>query len=359
MIMLDSVDEIKKLDKGNMLGSILRLADQFRQAWKQVKELPINESCSLAKNVVISGMGGSALGSRIIDSLLSDRVRTPIEIVNDYRLPNYVNNETLVVISSYSGNTEETISAFEDAQRKNARIFGITTGGRLSDLLKENKIDSYVFKPINNPSQQPRMGLGYSISATLAVLSYCNFIHLDDDEMEVAIKTLEEFVKEFSLEIPADRNLAKSLSVKLKDAIVVLIASEHLIGAAHAFKNQLNENAKVFSTLFDLPELNHHLMEGLRNPVSIKKLLHFVFLESDLYLNKVTKRYPITKEVIEENDVPVSVYKLRSEKKLDQILEVLALGSYVSFYLAMLYHIDPSPIPWVDYFKKRLTSSKV
>lgn len=359
MLNLDDIEEIKKLDKGNILGSITLIADQFRQAWKEVRQLNINESCSLSKNVVISGMGGSALGGRIIDSLLVDRVRTPIEIVNDYRLPNYVGSDSLVVVSSYSGDTEETLSVLDDAIKKNATVFGITTGGKLGDLLIEKNIDSYIFDPVYNPSGQPRMGLGYSISATLSVLSHCNFIHLDDTEMEGAFLTLEKFLKEYSVSVPANENIAKSLATKLKGVIPVLVASEHLVGACYTLKNQLNENAKVFATAFDLPELNHHLMEGLRNPVEVKKLLHFVFIESQLYLPQIIKRYPVTREVVTQNDISVTTYKLRSEKKLDQILEVLALGSYVSFYLAMLYHIDPSPIPWVDYFKKSLASSKV
>ena len=354
---LDSLEEIKKLDRGQVLPSIERLAGQISQAWKEVKSGDVPASCSLAKNVIISGVGGSALGGRIVDSLLADRARVPIEVFTEYNLPNYVKADTLVILCSYSGNTEETLYAGKEALNRGAMLYGITSGGKLKEFLAQNGVTGYIFDPRENPSNQPRMGLGYSIASVLAVLSKCEFINLLDSEIEDATGEAEKFISDYGVHAPENQNVAKLLAKKLKGKVPIIVASEHLLGSAHAFKNQLNENAKTFSGIFDIPELNHHLMEGLRNPYEIKKILHFLFVESHHYSKRVQLRYPLTKGVIEKNDIEADFYKTRASKKIIEIFELLVFSSYVSFYQAMLYGLDPTPIPWVDYFKQELSKS--
>lgn len=354
---LDSLDEINKLDTGNVLTSIEKLGAQIKQAWREVKEGEVPASCSLAKNVIVSGMGGSALGGRIVDSLLADRARVPIEVVTEYNLPNYVKADTLVILSSYSGNTEETLAIAGEALNRGAMVYGVTTGGALAEFLQENGFAGYIYQPTENPSNQPRMGLGYSIASVLAVLAKCEFINLLDSEMEEAIAEAEKLITDYGANVPENENVAKRLAIKLKGKIPVIIASEHLMGSAHTFKNQLNENAKTFGLTFDIPELNHHLMEGLRNPHEVKNLLHFLFIDSQHYSKRVKIRYPITKEVVEKNDIETEVYTTLGSKKIIEIFEILVLSSYVSFYLAIAYDLDPTPIPWVDYFKQALSKS--
>lgn len=357
MVNLDSLDEIKKLDKGGILTSIEKLPLQVKQAWGEVKGGEVPASCPLAKNVIISGMGGSALGGRIVDSLLPDRARVPIEVFTEYNLPNYVNKDTLVILSSYSGNTEETLAAGKEALNRGAMVYGITTGGKLSEFLKENTLNSCIFSPRENPCGQPRTALGYSIASVLAVLSKCEFINLLDSEMDETIEATQKFVTDYGARVPSGKNVAKALAQKLKAKIPVLIGSEHLLGSIHAFKNQLNENAKAFALAFDIPELNHHLMEGLRNPSEAKHFLHFLFMESEHYSKRVLVRYPLTREVVEKNEIETDVYKVQGTKKIIEIFELLTLSSFVSFYLALLYDIDPTPIPWVDYFKEALSKT--
>jgi glucose/mannose-6-phosphate isomerase len=354
---LDLLDEINKLDSGNVLTSIEKLGAQIKQAWREVKEGEVPASCPLAKNVIVSGMGGSALGGRIVDSLLADRARVPIEVVTEYNLPNYVSKDTLVILSSYSGNTEETLAVASEALNRGAMVYGVTTGGALGEFLNENGFAGYIYQPKENPSNQPRMGLGYCIASVLAVLAKCEFINLLDSEMEEAISEAEKLITDYGANVPENENVAKRLATKLKGKVPVIIASEHLMGSAHTFKNQLNENAKAFGLAFDIPELNHHLIEGLRNPHEIKNILHFLFIESQHYSKRVKIRYPITREVVHKNDIETEVYNTRGSKKIIEIFEILVLSSYVSFYLAMLYGLDPTPIPWVDYFKQELSKS--
>lgn len=351
---LDDLTRIEKLDKGKVLTSIALLAHQLKQSWEEVKVLNFGKLYREVQNIVVGGMGGSALGGRIVDSLFNDRLRVPLEIATDYHLPNYVNSKTLVVLSSYSGNTEETIASAHDAIAKKAQIFIVTTGGKLAELAKEENLISYVFKPIHNPSGQPRMGLGYSLGVILALFGKNNFITLTEEEIEKAIETTERFINEFGIRIPESENTAKSIAKSLHNKIINLMASEHLGGVAWAFKNQINENAKTFSTLFEISESNHHLLEGLKYPPSLREKAIFLMIESPHYYERILKRYPITLDVIEKNGSKGLVYKTVSKTKLEEVVEILVLGSYVSFYLAVLNDIDPSPIPWVDYFKSKM-----
>lgn len=354
---LDSLEEIKKFDEKGVLPSIKMLPDQARQAWEEVNNLKIKKKLSEAKNIVVCGMGGSGLGGRVVDSLFEKKIRAPIETFTQYFPPNYINKDSLVVISSYSGNTEEALSCFNEARKKGAQIFGITTNGKLSKLLEKEKIDSYIFEPMYNPAKKPRLAIGYSIFAFLALLNKTEFITISKGEVEKAFDVLEEYVKEFGPRASSKGNLAKSTAIKLRNRVPIIVSSEHLIGTAHVFKNQLNETAKIFSTSFDLPELNHHLLEGLGGPPKIKEILHFLFYSSELYSPDVKKRYPITQEVVSENSVEYSIYQTRSKTKLGQAMELLVFGSFVCFYLAFIAGVDPSEIPWVDFFKEKLSKN--
>jgi glucose/mannose-6-phosphate isomerase len=353
-----SIQEFKKYDTQDVLTSVRLFADQIEQAWNEAKENDLPQSCTLAKQIVICGMGGSALGGRIIDTIYPSSLRTPLEVFSEYHIPNYVGSGTLVILSSYSGNTEETLSAAYEAHQRHAQIFGITTGGNLANFLQKYNYPSYVFDPKNNPSGQPRLGLGYSLAAMLSVLSRCEFISLSNEEMQEAIRSTRRLLSDFAPDKEGSQNLTKSAAYALKNKFPILVASEHLFGAAYSFKNMLNESAKTFSVIFDLPEMNHHLLEGLRNPASIKEHMIFLFFESDLYDNQVKKRYAITSEVIKRNEIETISYKTISKTRLEQAFEILAFGLYTQFYLAMLYEIDPSPIPWVDYLKQELAKNR-
>lgn len=354
---LDSKEEIAKIDKENLVSSILKLPEQIEQAWREVGKLEIPLDYMRATNIIVTGMGGSALCGRVVDALTTDKIRTPFEVSTDFRLPNYVDENTLCIVSSYSGNTEETIesASTEIAQSQGTKIFGITTGGKLADFFKERKIPAYIFSPTNNPSGQPRMSLGYSITALLRVLSLLQYLSLAESEMLGAIKFVGQLVSDYGPDRPSNENLAKSLSLKLKGKAPVYVASDHLVGSIHVMKNQTNENAKTYANCFDIPELNHHLMEGLKFPAELRELLTFLFFESDLYKPEIVKRYPITREVIEKNEIQTLTYKMRGSTKLEQVYELLVLGSFVSYYLALLNGVNPTPIPWVDYFKEQLS----
>lgn len=353
-MILDELSQIKSLDKSGMLQSIEFLDEQCAEAFKDLRGLNIPASYSQVKNVVVAGMGGSALGAHIIDSLFFNELKVPLEIVNDYHLPAYVNKDTLVILSSYSGSTEETVSCLKEVKKRGSKVIVITHGKDLATFKEKNKLPGYLFTPHFNPCGSPRMGLGYTLFGTMLIFGKLGLVKFSDAEVKKSIKTIEKYNGLFGVKAESENNLAKKLAQELQNKIPIYFSSGFLAGSIHAATNQLNENAKNFAAWFLLPEINHHLMEGLVFPASLKEHLRFVFFESALNEEIIQKRFALTKEVAKQKGIGVSEYILQEKTKLGQVFEMLVLGSYVSFYLAMLYGIDPTPIPVVDWFKGRM-----
>ncbi len=352
--LLDNLEQIQALDKSNVLGSILALASQVEDAWDQVQALELSIDATKIRNVVVSGMGGSALGPDLIKRAFKRQLTVPFEIVNDYALPGYVNSGTLVVVSSYSGTTEETVATLHEAKAKQAQILVITTGGDLAQIARENNYGLYLIDPVSNPSNQPRMAIGYSVFGIVALLQKVGLLTLTDEEVNKVVATIRRVSATFNVDSPAERNQAKQLAFQILGRIPVFVAAEHLEGAVHVLQNQFNENAKTFAEYRIIPEMNHHLMEGLRFPQSNDNNLFFVMFDSHLYHERTQKRLKVTPQVIDSADIELVSYRLENESALEQIFEVITLGAFTNFYLAMLEGIDPAPIETVDFFKQEL-----
>ena len=340
----------KKETKGNgasVLESVKALGQQCTHAFEEASKVVVPENYFVTGNMVMCGMGGSGLGARVIESVYKDSLKVPLVRVNDYHLPGFVNFNSLVMASSYSGNTEETINNANEAIAKKAPWLAIGSGGALIELAKKEKVPFYEIVPTYNPSNQPRMAIGYSIIGQLVLAQKCKVINFGKPELDglvAAMKAISEI---------DTRNMAQ----KLQNKEIIFVSGEFLGGATQVWNNQINENAKAFCTHFSIPELNHHLMEGLMHPKSNKKELVFVFVNSTLYEGDIQKRFEITKDVVLQNKLPVLEFKAQSESKLSQTFEVIQFGAYVAYFLSALYKIDPTPIPWVDYFKKKMVES--
>lgn len=354
MNILDDVKKIKALDQNNVLGSINLLHKQCEQTWKDSGKIKIPASYKKVKNIVINGMGGSGLGAHIVDSLYSGELKIPLTVVNSYDLPGSVNQDTLYILSSYSGNTEEVLATFIEAKKRQAKIIGLACGGLLGHLLKENNFPVLKFNSEFNPCNSPRLGLGYSLFGLLGVLNKCQLIKVSAESVEEAIKFLTVADRNFNLEVPVVKNKAKRYAEALAGKMPQVVASEFLSGNAHVLANQFNESAKTFSSYFLISELNHHLLEGLSYPKANAQMLKFIFFYSHLYHPRNQARYEITEEVVAKNRIEYFEHRLSGKTKLAQVMEMLSLGSYISFYSAVLNGIEPSANPWVDYFKEKL-----
>ncbi len=344
-----TLEKIKELDKENYLGSIQNLPNQISQTWEEGKDLDIPQSYKDVNNITFCGMGGSALSAHIVKSLYLKQLKLTFEIVNDYTLPNYVNNKSLIICASYSGQTEEIIAVAQEAKKREAKIIGFSSGGKLQEVL--DGYPFYKFQPKFNPCKQARSGLGYSTVGLLAILDKLEFIKIDDQDIKNVVTFLKKRNENFSVE--ASVNPALRLAGTLQGKIAAIVGARFLTGNAHTFANQLNETSKTYANWYSLPELNHHLLEGLEHPKN--KSLIFVFLDSDLYDERIDKRIKTTKKVLGNLGIGSYQFEPKGENELIQSFECLLFSSYVSFYLAITEEIDPTPVPWVNYFKEQLS----
>jgi len=367
MNVLDDLQAIKKLDPNRAYDSIAAFPQQLEDIWRQVTatprrsashtvrgvvpSLPPSGESSTARGIVIAGMGGSALGGRIIQSLFETELKIPCQIVTEYQLPAWVGKNTLVIIASYSGNTEETLNCLADAEERGAKIFGITTGGKVGERIKAG-LPGMIFKPQHNPLGYPKTAIGYSLGGLLAFFEQTGLIKIN---FQQGLNEFKQIQKSFLSATPTEQNPAKKLAEFLQGKIGILIASEHLKGAAWAARNQINEIAHAYALFFDLPEMDHHLVEAFGNPLTAKKILGYVFLTAD-YHPHVKIRYPITEKIIQEHDTPTFTYNLQSKSRLAQALEIIQLGGFTAAYLSFLNHQDPGPEPWILKLKKQLAA---
>ena len=350
---LDSRERIAQLDASNMLGSIEALGKQIEHAWNDLKKIEFTAKTDI-KNVVISGMGGSALGADVIQHLFKSELTVPLYINRNYTLPAFVNEHTLVVLSSYSGTTEEVISAAADAETKGAQIMIICAGGALQELAEQKGYTFYKIDPVHNPSKQPRMAIGYSVFGTIGLLEKAGLLSISDSDVSAVTATISKQVENCTVEVSGESNPAKTLAYLMIDRQPFIVVADFLEGAAHVSANQHNENGKAFVNYKVVPEINHHLMEGLQFPKSNASTHFFIFVTSVLYPPKISLRMKITQHIVEENTIETTAVPLQATSKLEQAFELITLFSFCSFYLAMLEGIDPSPIPFVSSFKEKL-----
>lgn len=351
---LDDNEAIKKLDPSDVFGSIGMFPDQCEVSWQEASKVIFPESYRQVKNIVVCGMGGSRFTPRTVKELFQDAITVPYEIVDGYDLPGYVNEQTLVILSSYSGTTEEVLSCGTQAVGKKAKLAGVAFGGGVIDLLKKNNCPLYQFDAVKNPCGQPRIGGGYLLMAHMAFLKTLGFLALADTDIADAISWSRSVGATMNGTIETAKNPAKQLAGDLKEKHVFLVAAEFMRGFVNGFANQMNETAKNISDFRYIPEMNHHLLEGLKHPETLHTNGMFVFLESTLYSPKIQKRFAITEDVVAKQNVGTKSISFTGATKLSQILEGYVLAGYATFYLAMLYDTDPVAIPWVDYFKAQL-----
>lgn len=356
MHILDDQKLISKQDASGMRNSIAELYHQAEQTYREFKNVSIPKDYKNVNKVVINGMGGSSLGGHIIKSLFKNELKVPLEVINSYHFPNYLDNKTLYIVFSYSGNTEEPLSTIDSAIKRKSKIFCVSEqSGKLVKIAKAKKLPYYSFEEKYNPCGQPRMGLGYSIFSQLLLFNKLGLIIVSGQDFKKVINLLKNSAAKLNPSRQQKNNLAKKIASSIHPKIPLIVASEHLRGNAHAFANQINENAKQLSNPLKLPEINHHLLEGLRFPGFNKKDFIFIFIFSKNYFNRDQIRFRITSHIVKKQGFEAITINLKSAKTLFEAYEMLILGSYVSFYLAMLNRIDPSPIPWVDYFKNQLS----
>ena len=356
MINLDDTPAVIKLQGGEkVIDSIDGLGKQLAQAWKESQAITIPESYKNVSAIVVCGMGGSRFPALIIKELFKKHLKVPIEIQDNYFPPAWVGENTLVILSSYSGTTEEVLASGAAAYHQGAKkLLGITTGGDVAAFLKEKGAPCYVFEPTHNPSAQPRIGVGYMLGGLLGLIATLGLIDLDLSDVDRAIENLGALLWTNKIGVETSKNKAKQMALMIVDHYPYYIVSEFLTGAGNAIQNQTNETAKSIASYRVISELNHHLMEGLKHPKAHTEIALFIFFSSQLLSGPMQKRFQITREVVEKNNIKTLWHELAGKTEIEQIFELLGFGGYLTMYLSALYGEDPTAIPYVDYFKKKL-----
>jgi glucose/mannose-6-phosphate isomerase len=354
MVNLDDAKIYQQFDPENMLGHLHGLPRQCRAAWDKAIKFQLPEDYADIDKVVISGMGGSAIGGDLVRTLFSSNKKPIIFISREYDLPAFVDDRTLVIASGYSGNTEETLSAFSQALGTNSKKLAITTDGELRKLAENAGLPVFIIDYIS----QPRAALGYSFMPLIAFLQKLNFIGDISSEVEAMIQELDSQLKELEETVPASSNPAKQLAARLHGKIAVIYGAGILSEVAHRWKTQINENSKGWAFYETFSELNHNAVVGYQFPQEQASKIHVVLLRCPSLHQRILIRYGITGDFLEQSGISREIIDSRGKSKLSQMMSLIYLGDWVSYYLAMLNEIDPTPLNAVDYFKKRLSQIK-
>jgi glucose/mannose-6-phosphate isomerase len=347
---LDDIKLYPALDPEGMLERIKELPMQCKQAWQAAMSLALPPDYKNVNKVVVLGMGGSAIGGDLVRTLVQAEAKIPIIVHRDYGLPAYVDDKTLLIASSYSGNTEETLSGFEPALKTGARKIAVTSGGKLEKMAAAHRVP--VFKI--EYKAQPRAALGFSFIPTLGILQKLGLIGDKTAEVTETIQVLEKLATKLNEKSPIKSNPAKQLAQRLYGCLPVVYGAGIAAEAAHRWKTQLNENSKSWAFYEVFPELNHNATVGFSLPKEVASKIRVVLLRSPTFNQRIKLRYDVTCELLKQSGIAYEFVDGEGKGALAQMVSLVSFGDYVSYYLAILYKVDPSPVKVISYLKERL-----
>ncbi|HZR97329.1 MAG TPA: bifunctional phosphoglucose/phosphomannose isomerase [Chloroflexota bacterium] len=350
---LDRPETYTAVDAQGMLAHLEGLPAQLEAAWELVTAFDAPAALRGAEAIVVAGMGGSAIGADLVRGLCADQLGVPLLIWRDYGLPAFVGPRTLVIASSNSGGTEETLSAVERALAVGAPVVGITTGGRLAARLAAagQPVLRFAYEG------QPRAAIGYALLSVLGLLARLGYLPDQTAAVRAGIQVVREAVARFGPAAPTASNDAKRLALALRDRVAIIYGGDFLAPAARRWKGQCNENGKHWAVFEELPELNHNAVVGYEFPVAAADAQHVVLLCSELLPPRLELRCSVTKELLDRRGIPSTTVYTWGDGALAHLLAAVAFGDWTSYYLALSHGADPTSIGAIDYLKARLAEA--
>jgi glucose/mannose-6-phosphate isomerase len=342
-----SRESIAAIDRSGQLNDVLALPEHLRDALWRVESAIMNE-WDTPGGLVVAGMGGSAIGGALASAALGDHASRPIFVTRAYGLPPWTTPETTVLCASYSGNTEETLACYESAAALGAQRVVVTTGGRLAELARADKVPVI---PLPG-GFQPRAAVAYMTVASLEVAALCGAGPRLTSEIDVAASHAEQLVAEWGPDAPED-SLAKTIACGLLGTTPVIAGAGLTNPIAYRWKTQINENAKQPSFSSVLPELDHNEIVGWE---SARELGRFsaVFLDDSDAHPRVKERMDLTERLIADNAAASFRLETRGQTAIERVFSLVLLGDLVSIYLATLRGVDPGPVRILDELKSAL-----
>lgn len=350
---LDDNQAFSEIDEQNMLDQINVLPDQLLSAWELGQSLDLPDWSGIDR-VLIAGLGGSAIGADLLAAYVEPEFPLPITVHRDYDLPGWARGEnTLVIASSHSGNTEETLSSFEAALSNGCRCLAVTTGGQLSERAKEEHVGLWVFEH----KGQPRAAVGYSFGLLLSAFARLGLIPEQTTQIENAVAAMRHQQQNLGVQTPAALNPAKRMAGQLVGRWVTVIGSGIMAPVARRWKGQINELAKAWAYFDQMPENNHNTVVGITNPEEIFGRSMVLFLRAHSCHPRNLLRIDITKRIFMLEGLNTDFIDAQGETPLEHLWTTLHFGDYTAYYLAMAYGVDPTPVASIQGLKAELASS--
>jgi glucose/mannose-6-phosphate isomerase len=354
MIDLDDIDTYRRFDRQGMLVHLHAFPGQVRRAWQKVLEFELPPGFGGIDKIVVSGMGGSAIGGDILAGLALEESRVPVLVHRDYGLPRFVDAGTLVIFSSYSGNTEETLSAFQASSGTPAHKLVVTTGGALKELAEKEGVPVL----LTDYKSPPRAAFPMSFIPLLGVMQKMGLLGDKSADVREALSVLEDMSGRLAEKVVRGENPAKQLALKLRERIVVVYGAQELAAVARRWKTQLNENAKTMAFFELFPELNHNAVMGYQFPAPVREQVFAVLLDSSRLNPRNRRRYEVTARLLDNAGIRHETVPASGTSPLARVLAQVFFGDYVSFYLAMLNRTDPTSIEAINTVKDYLGRSQ-
>ncbi|MBI2935242.1 MAG: bifunctional phosphoglucose/phosphomannose isomerase [Chloroflexi bacterium] len=354
--LLDNPETYTRLDPSRMRDRLRSLGKQCGEAAHRVSLLGLPQERRQARAVVVAGMGSSAISGELLADLATFMgVSIPIVAWRDYGLPPWVDTETLVITSSFSGETEETLSAFDTARERKLPVVAVASGGALTERARSCGVPVLRLPP----GGEPRNALGYSFVTLLGALCSLGLMPDLTKEIEKTARLLEELAAQYSEVVPESGNPAKAMARALWGRVPVVYGAHLLAGVARRWKTDLNENAKTWAVAETLPEVDHNSIVGYGLPGRAREDTCVVFLSSPLLPQRLQERYQVTGELLRRAKVDHLSVDAQGNGPLSHQLSLVYLGGWTSYYLAMLYGVDPSVTEPIRFLKERLGSGKL
>lgn len=350
---LDSFKRIEKYDESSMLELIESFPDQCQDAKCIGDEFELPQGFKRSyKNIVCTGLGGSAIGADLVRSYIAEDIQIPVLVNRNYTLPNFVTEDTLVIVSSYSGNTEETLSAYREAVSRGSNIIVATSGGKLEKAAKEDDLPCLTI-PGGFP---PRCALGYSFFPLLTILAKIGIIKDQAVFIDEAIHNLRKLKdSKIGYKVMHKDNPAKIMAAEILGKLPVIYAGQdHIDAVVTRWRGQLAENSKTLSSGHLFPEMNHNEIVGWENPKEVLKECVAIILRDAADHPRISKRMDVTKNLLKKDKVKVLEVSSSGKELLARIFSLVYIGDFVSFYLAILNGIDPTPVKKITMIKKEL-----
>jgi glucose/mannose-6-phosphate isomerase len=352
---LDDLAHFKKLDTLNMLAEIDGLPDQLQQAWDLGATQPLPKLDGIHA-IVICGMGGSAIGADLVAAFVSSSISVPVIVHRDYGLPAFAHGkQTLVVCSSHSGNTEETLDSFESALKNDCSLVIICTGGELAKRAGGENIPVWRF----SHNGQPRAAVGFSFGLLLSLFARLNLIPDPSKDITEAIAAMKRSQLHLRADVPAAKNPAKRYAGQLMGRWVTVMGAGILAPVARCWKGQINEVAKAGASFEFLPEADHNTLAGTINPtetLNAHAMTMFLRAPSDHPRNRL--RSDLTRQTFMLEGLNTDSVDARGESPLAHMWTLILFGDYMAYYLAMAYGVDPTPVEVLVGFKNSMSSAK-